>query len=87
MTCLRRFGHRFRLGRVVEEALTERHRRGLRRIVVPGAPAHVAVACRARRRDVCWGAFNYGYGSPLKVYDVAAMGKPSSSRAQECLRE
>ena len=26
--------------------------------------------------DVCWGAFNYGYGSPLKVYEYAALGKP-----------
>ena len=25
--------------------------------------------------DLCWGAFNYGYGSPLKVYEYAALGK------------
>lgn len=41
-----------------------------------GRVAHERVPSALAAADVCWGAFNFGYGSPLKVYEYAALGKP-----------
>lgn len=41
-----------------------------------GRIAHDRVPRALAASTVCWGAFHFEYGSPLKVYEYAALGKP-----------
>ena len=47
-----------------------------------GPVDHRVVARSLAVSDVCWGAFKYGYGSPLKVYEYAALARPTVIAAE-----
>ena len=46
------------------------------RVMCTGPVPHERVPACVRCADICWASFRNNYGSPLKLYEYMAMGKP-----------